>query len=57
MSRTGVAHEDFFSPDGVAATAIGRAWVDGMTVVDAAAYRVALDDFDAHVGCMDSLID
>lgn len=57
MPRTGVAHQDFFSSDGVAATTIGRAWVDGMTVVDATAYRVALDDFDAHVGCLDSLID
>ena len=56
MPRTGVAHQDFFVPDNMVAPSIGGAWVDGMAVINAAADRIALGDFDAHVGCIDRLI-
>ena len=56
MPRAGVAHQDFFVADNVVAAAIGGAWVDGMTVVFAAADRIALRDPDAHVGCVDGWI-
>ncbi|MCJ1426245.1 hypothetical protein MMC29_004148, partial [Sticta canariensis] len=56
MPRTGVAHEDFFVPDHMVAASIGGAWVDGMTVINAAADRIALGDSYAHVGCLDSLV-
>ena len=51
MSRTGIADENVFDIDKVITTSILRAGVDGVTVVNAFADRVELDDFDAHDSC------
>ena len=50
MLRARVAYKDFSCLDFVTSTAIGRAGINGMTVVDAAADRIALNDFDTHYG-------
>lgn len=48
VSRALVADRDLFSPDVVAPSAIGRAWIDGVFVVDTAARGVPLNDLDTH---------
>jgi len=50
MLGTGVADEDLPCPHGMVTTAIGGAGINGMTVIDALANRVALDDLDTHDG-------
>lgn len=48
MSCTGVTDQYGLFLNGVAALAVGGAWVDGVLEVDAFADGVALDDFVAH---------
>lgn len=43
-----VADRDFLYPCVMTAASIGRTWVDGVLIVDAAACRIALNDLYAH---------
>lgn len=49
MIRTGITHEDLLQLDFMIMTAKEGARIDGVAVVKAATYGIALDDFDAHV--------
>lgn len=51
VSRARVANQDLLCLDIVATTAIGRAGINSMTVVDATTHCVAFDYFDTHDGC------
>lgn len=50
VPRARVAHQDLLCLDAVATTAIGRAGINSMTVVDATTDCVAFDYLDTHDG-------
>ena len=50
MSSARVADQDLLCLDAVTATAVGRAGINGMTVVDATTNGVAFDYLDTHDG-------
>ena len=49
MSRACVSDQNFFKYDIVITDTNARAWIDGVSGIDAEADRVAFDDLDAHL--------
>ena len=50
MSRTRVANQDLLCLNVMATTTVGRAGINGMTVVNATTNSVAFNDLDTHDG-------